>query len=520
MARSHSSRLLYLVLLVGIAGLISAEEPKSQDGKKSAASTEKKDLLPSDKPAAKKTDESAAKCEKNAAYTVKRKPLKVTLVLDGVFAAEKAYEIFIKPEEWNTLRVESAASHGAQVQKGEVILSLDTEKIDLAIKDLQADLKLGKISVQQNEEQLQALDKLTPLDLQAGQRSARIGEEDRKYFADVTRPFAIKLADFRLKMAEVALEYEQEELRQLEKMYKADEITEETEQIVLKRARDTVEKAKFTVDYIKLDRDQTLKFDIPRAGESIEDSAQRRSIDWEKIKIELPLTVSKQRLELEKLRLAQDKNDDRLKKLLADRDMMTVKSPIDGIVYYGKSVRGKFSDSNSLAESLRPNGSIMPNQIVMTVVEPRPMSITATVPETQLHYLRPGLKGIATPTGYPDLKLSTEIDDVTDVPTAPGSFDAGLAVTLSRKSKWIMPGMSCKVKLVPYLKKDALVVPPKYIQTDDVDEDKNFVWVLDKDGKPQRRDIKVGEKTDKHVEILKGLTEGEKVSIEGPKEQE
>jgi multidrug efflux pump subunit AcrA (membrane-fusion protein) len=209
-----------------------------------------------------------------------------------------------------------------------------------------------------------------------------------------------------------------------------------------------------------------------------------------------------------------------LKKLLADRDMMTVKSPIDGIVYYGKSVRGKFSDSNSLAESLRPNGSIMPNQIVMTVVAPRPMSITATVPETQLHYLRPGLKGIATPTGYPDLKLSTEIDDVSDVPTAPGSFDAGLAVTLSRKSKWIMPGMSCKIKLVPYLKKDALVVPPKYIQTDDVDEDKNFVWLLDKDGKPQRRDIKVGEKTDKHVEILKGLTEGEKVSLEGPKEKE
>ena len=36
-------------------------------------------------------------------------------------------------------------------------------------------------------------------------------------------------------------------------MYKANDITEETEQIVLKRARDTVERAKFMVEYAQLD---------------------------------------------------------------------------------------------------------------------------------------------------------------------------------------------------------------------------------------------------------------------------
>ena len=116
-------------------------------------------------------------------------------------------------------------------------------------------------------------------------------------------------------------------------------------------------------------------------------------------------------MELEKLRLQRQRAEEKLKKLQADRELMTVKSPIDGIVYYGKCVRGKFSDSTSLAENLRYRGSIQPNHVVMTVVQPRPMFIRAAAAEEQLHWLRPGLTGVATPTGYPELKLAATIDD-------------------------------------------------------------------------------------------------------------
>ena len=95
-----------------------------------------------------------------------------------------------------------------------------------------------------------------------------MAEEDRKYFFDVERPFALKATEFSLKMAKEVLEYEQEELHQLEKMYKADDITEETEQIVLKRARDTVERAKFMVEATQ---------DQPRPGVEVHHPAQGRA---------------------------------------------------------------------------------------------------------------------------------------------------------------------------------------------------------------------------------------------------
>ena len=105
--------------------------------------------------------------------------------------------------------------------------------------------------------------------------------------------------------------------------------------------------------------------------------------------------------------------------MLADRELMTVESPIDGIVYYGKLVRGKPGDSAPLTEAVSSRGVIQANQVVMTVVQPRPMWIRATAPENQLSDLRPGLKGVATPTGYPDLNLPVTIDNVSDIPDLP-----------------------------------------------------------------------------------------------------
>jgi HlyD family secretion protein len=490
-----------------------AEKPVEKSEKKPAKDAKDaksdKDAKPAAKPAA----------EMPPTHTIKKEIIKVTIQLDGLFEAKTAHEIFVKPEEWNMLVVESAVPHGSRVRKGDVLIQLETEKIDKTIADLRAEMKINEVSMRQSEDQLSALEKTVPLDLESSRRAASQAGEDRKSFLDVERPFAVKATEFNLRMSKDMLEYEEEELRQLEKMYKADDITEETEQIVLKRARDTVARAKFMVDGTQLYHDKALKFAIPRMEEQVKDLAERKSLDWEKNKIDLPLALQKQRLELEKQRVQRERLEDRLKKILADREMLTIKSPIDGIVYYGKCVRGRFSDSTMMADSLRQNGTIMPNQVVMTVVEPRPMFIRASVPEDQLHRLRPGLKGLATPSGYPDLKLAASVDEVEDIPTGPGCFDARLNVELNRKCKGLMPGMGCKVRFVPYLKKNVIAVPPKAVNTDELDDQKFYVYVPVKDGNPKKQYVTVGEKTDKLVEILKGLAEGDKVLLEAPKEQ-
>jgi multidrug efflux pump subunit AcrA (membrane-fusion protein) len=55
--------------------------------------------------------------------------------------------------------------------------------------------------------------------------------------------------------------------------------------------------------------------------------------------------------------------------------------------------------------------------------------------------------------------------------------------------------------------------------TDELDEHKHSVQVLEKDGKITTRPVTIGRKTDKQVEILKGLEEGEKVVLEPSKDE-
>ena len=490
------------------------DKDKKGNGDKKDQKDDKKDKK-GDK--ATKSDEKSD--EASPTHTVKRGPLKVTFDLDGVFEAKTSYEIAIKPDEWNGFVVENAVPHGAHVRKGDVLVTFDTEKIDRTIADLSIEQKLADVAVQLGESQLLTLEKTTPWDVESTTRAARIAEEERKYYLDVAKPFAVKMSEFSLKMAEESLEYEREELHQLEKMYKADDITEETEQIVLKRARDSVEKAQFMVEYTKLNRDESLKYTLPRLEEIVKDASRRKSLEVDKTKVDLPLVMQRQRLEVERLRTQRDRAVERLKSLQEDRKLMKVESPADGVVYYGKCTRGRFGDATGLMESLSRNGSIQPNQVFMTVVEPRPMFIRATVSEGELHNCRPGLVAEVKPTAYPDAKLKATLDDVSDIPISPGGFNAVFAVQLKHKNKLLMPGMTCKLKLTPYVKKDAISVPSKALMTDDFDEDEHYVWLPGKDGKPQKRPVTIGKKTDKQIEILSGLAEGEKILLEAPKDE-
>jgi len=498
---------LLALLLIGRCSLLDAAEA-SKDARASGEAKK-------EKPAEAQKDAVA----KPSTLKVKKGPFRIEVSLDGVFEAQHMTEMVLRPQEWAGLTVLTAVEHGTVVRRGDLLLALELEKIDRAIADLRAELEVTGLTIQQAEQSLRTLEATTPLDLAAGGRAERIAREDLKHFFDVSLPGLKKTLDFSLKTAKDMLEYQQEELRQLEKMYKADDLTEETEEIILRRARNAVERAKFLYERAQVEHDQVLKFDLPRMEEKVKDSAQRAQLQWEKDKIAIPVALKKQRLDLEKLKVQRAHSQQRLKNLQADRETMIVKAPSDGVVYYGRCVRGRFGGGASATEDFRRGGTISPNAVFMTIVQPRPMFIRSSVPEKDLHLVRAGVKGAARPTGYPDLKLTAIVERVAVVPGGSGGFDARITVALDQHAQALMPGMACDVKLAAYEKKDAVAVPAGALAADESDEQKHYVYVVTKDGKPQKREVTVGKRSDKQVEILRGLGEGDEILTEAPKDQ-
>ena len=156
-----------------------------------------------------KPDAEPAKPDAAGTHTVKLRPLKITVDLDGVFEARSAGEVILRFDEYvptPALKVVSAVKHGAQVKKGEVLLTLDPEKLDKQIDDLRTELKLSELGLQQAEDGLAVLEKTTPLDVAANERAGKVNQEDRKYYFDVQRPHDLKLAEFNLTRAKNYLE--------------------------------------------------------------------------------------------------------------------------------------------------------------------------------------------------------------------------------------------------------------------------------------------------------------------------
>src|SRR5262249_31310340 len=152
-----------------------------------------------------------------------------------------------------------------------------------------------------------------------------------------------KNAEFSVKDARHGLEYAQEELKQLEKMYRAGDIREETEEIIVRRQRNRVEEAEFNLKNVEIRRDQTLKVSLPRQEQNLKENVTKQALALEKAQNEIPLSVNQKRVNLERQKYEQKKLDDKIAKLKRDRETMTVKAPCAGIVYYGKSSRGQWN---------------------------------------------------------------------------------------------------------------------------------------------------------------------------------
>ena len=313
-------------------------------------------------------------------------------------------EVSIRPAAWSSpLVVYRAIELGTPVKKGDILVEFDHDKIDKAIDDAEVENAISDLALKQAEEEVPILEKALPVDLASALRAKTQADEDLKKFLEIDRAHSERNAQFMVKRSVEFLEYAKEELRQLEKMYRSKDLTEETEEIILRRQRFQVESGEFSLKDAQLRRDQTLNVDLPRQEQQVRDKAVKLTIDLEKARALLPLNLNQKRVSLAKLRHDHAKSVEKLADLRRDRDRFTVHSPADGLVYYGRCERGQWSPA-AMAPKLRKGGTIAPDEVFMTVVVPRPLDVRASVDEKELYALTDPkeLKGFVTPTFDPD----------------------------------------------------------------------------------------------------------------------
>jgi multidrug efflux pump subunit AcrA (membrane-fusion protein) len=452
-------------------------------------------------------------------YKVSKGTLKGGVAIKGVVEAETMTEIVLRPEAGagGSLIVKKAVPLGTSVKKGEALVELETDKIDRAIQELEADLRMAEVTLKQAEEDLPILEKSTPEDLKAAERAKQFADEDLKRFLDIDLPLAKESAEVALKNAVFQLGYAKDELRQLEKMYQSKDLTEETEEMILKQQRHKVESAEFALKNAEKAHEKSLKIDLPRREQTMRENAEKQGLALEKAKSTLPLTLSQKKLAFEKAKHEYQKNKEKLEKLRKDRAMMAVTAPVEGIVYYGRCVNGQWTTGAAVASKLAPKGTLSPEEVFMTIVSARSPFVRAQVDEKDLHLVHAGLKGKATLNALPDVKIPAEIVSVASVPHAGSQYEAKVRIEPGRNAENIMPGMNCTLHFVGFERKDVLTVPASAVFTDDAEEDSHYVYLAGQGGgQPQKRAVQTGKTAHGKTEIVSGLSEGDEILLSKP----
>lgn len=368
--------------------------------------------------------------------SVKNSPVKIA----GIFQAVRQDEVSAGNKQLSDLKIERVIPYGTIVSKGQALVWFETEKLDEKIRDAETDLRLAKLSMEADEFAHQQFLKQNALDKAKAKRTRDIAQQEFDNYQKVDRERTIKQAKFSLKSSEFSLESASEEYRQLKQMYEEDDLTEESEEIVLRRAKQSMESAAFSLERTQIQTDRTIKQSVPRSDAAQEESLARAVMDYDRAMHSLANDKLKREIEIQRKRLKLKKQTENVDEMRAERKSVVLKSKIDGIFLYGEMSRGKIP---AKPVELKKGTGVTEQQVIGTVVDPAKLQVRIELPEEHLSLVRQGGKCKVVTKGLPNVELDAVVKSVAIVPFSPGKFDC--VVTLRGKvPAEIVPAMSCE----------------------------------------------------------------------------
>ncbi len=174
-------------------------------------------------------------------------------------------------------------------------------------------------------------------------------------------------------------------------------------------------------------------------------------------------------------------------------------APYDGVVTW------RFSDTGSLVQAGTSNTSGLP---VVTVAQSNLLRLRIPVPESLAAKVRIGDSADVhvQATGEHFTGKVTRFTDALDTSTRTMQVE----IDVPNANYHLQPGMYADVQLSADSRPNALTVPIEALRRGD---NKTSVLALDANNRVQSREVQVGVESSNNVEILSGLTEGERVIV-------
>jgi len=410
---------------------------------------------------------------------------------------------------WSDFEITHIAPHGSRVSKGDMLVAFDPESIDKKIHDARKALEVRVLEIAQARLELSYIETTTPQRIETLKRAATEAKEENEYFTKTSRKASEEASEQKLRRSEISLENEREELRQLEKMYAADDLTEETEEIILKRQKDMVVAAEFDLRMQQLNHKRTREVLLPREAITLSEAERDTALALAKFVEESRPAVARKKSEIESLETTLERDKELLAKLEADRKQFEFTAASDGWFYHGVIENGRWTIGD-LMKSLVIHGKLTPYKSFATFIPAAAkLELAASLKGEVASQLGKDTTALAWIAGREDADFPIKLIDINMAPGPEGTFAARFSAEWPDGLK-VAPTSSVNLKLVTYHVPETIVLPIKALEFGPAGW---TVGVKLADGKTERRPVKRGRVFNDECEILSGLEPGQVVVI-------
>jgi HlyD family secretion protein len=438
--------------------------------------------------------------------TVHRGNLDLALDFKGVFEPIQPFEVRLNPRRYHDeFIITQIVPPGSKVSKGDILLQLDTDKIDTAIAAAQNELTIADANLAKAQADLRIGKQADALTMSSAKENLVDSQTQLKRWDDIDGPIAQLANSMPSRIADFEVENANDELNELKKMYKSEDLTSETADIVMKRAVRVLGLQKLIdkTNHAANDRYDDFEFGILR--QQMSDGVDQQSIGVDQLNAAQVQSADLRQTALVTAQAGRDDAQKNLDQLHRDRELFSITSGVDGIVVYGSFKQKAWNPIDP--DQLAPGEKVQQDQVVLTVYQPGRLSLTAECPENQLSYFTAGTKVNVTPQSLPDLTY----EGTGHAP--PAVADAGqlfsIPIDLPAVDPRLAPGYAADINFNAGKRENVLLVPLTAVWRDKV-------WLATDPKNPEPRTVTLGASDGRNIEIKSGLKEGDTILTQAP----
>lgn len=297
----------------------------------------------------------------------------------GRLEAAVSTELKVDLKNYNgDLRLKMVVAPGTKVNAGDVVAQLDATDFDRWLARARENAALADQALTAAQDGNDQYNVALPLQLQKAQRDFDRATESLDFFRKKDRQNRIRNSEMGIESFENNIEDQEEELRQLEALYKGNDLAKESQDIVLNRSKRRLKQSKERFEMTKESHKRFVELEIPRIEQDMVAAVDGTRNELERLKrlqekgnFEVNNRLVRSRQGLEDARKA-------LADLESDVGAFTLKAPHAGLVLVGG-----LGGNNSVSAGLKAGDRVARGQAVATVVDTSKLMVTFNVPVAQ-----------------------------------------------------------------------------------------------------------------------------------------